>query len=59
MPEIEDEEDEESECGKPCHPQFPCKECAEYWDRMRSEGFWKDNHGWTDKGWSWILTGVK
>lgn len=33
-----------------CDPyKFPCSVCAEYWDRMRDEGFWVDGKGWTDK----------
>ena len=38
-----------SECQKPCLPDSDCEECAEYWDRMRTEGFWVDGQGWTDK----------
>lgn len=38
------------ECGCPCPPDIPCQGCAEYWDRMRHEGYWKDATGWTDKG---------
>ena len=39
------------ECQKPCHPDFGCRECAEYWARMAHEGFWdSEKHCWTDKG---------
>ena len=38
-----------SECQKPCSPDSGCEECAEYWDRMRREGFWVDGQGWTNK----------
>ena len=37
------------ECRKPCPPDEACEECAGYWERMRSEGFWIDGQGWTDK----------
>jgi hypothetical protein len=38
------------DCSKPCHPNADCPICAEYWDRMRREGFWQDGKGWTEKG---------
>ncbi|MFA6358616.1 MAG: hypothetical protein WCY09_08180 [Candidatus Omnitrophota bacterium] len=41
--------EEESNCQNPCHPDDNCPECQDYWDRMRSEGLWK-NGGWTDRG---------
>jgi len=42
---------DETECGKPCPPDNPCDECAEYWQRMIHEGYWdKDKHEWTAKG---------
>ena len=37
-------------CQDPCPPEDPCEACAEYWDRMRKEGFWVDARGWTCKG---------
>ena len=40
-------------CGKPCPPDKPCDECAEYWHQMEKEGYWKN--GWTDKGWREII----
>jgi len=39
----------EQSCEKPCHPDSGCPICAEYWDRMRHEEFWKDGSGWTEK----------
>lgn len=39
----------ESSCGKPCEPSNACDECADYWHRMRSEGFWIGGQGWTNK----------
>jgi hypothetical protein len=40
------------ECGKPCPPENPCDDCAEYWHRMEVEGYWDhNNHRWTEKGW--------
>ena len=45
--------EEESDCGKPCDPTNPCDECAEYWQRMKAEGYW-DGHSWTPKGWKEI-----
>ena len=47
----QDEPEEESQCLRPCPPEVPCEECADYWDRMRAEGFWVNGKGWTDKGW--------
>lgn len=41
-------------CSNPCDPSDPCEECAEYWDRMRREGFWTDGR-WTEKGWREIM----
>ena len=40
---------ETTECEAPCHPDTCCDECAGYWDRMRDEGFWTDDKGWTAK----------
>lgn len=40
----------EKGCKQPCDPVSGCDECAEYWDRMRAEGFWVDGSGWTDCG---------
>ena len=45
-----DELEKPRECGKPCPPDDTCDECAEYWQRMKSEGYWRDGR-WTDKGW--------
>jgi hypothetical protein len=36
-------------CGRPCPPDHQCEECAEYWQRMVSEGLWDPERGWTDK----------
>ena len=47
------------DCGNPCSPDVTCDECEEYWNRMRVEGYWTDNNGWTNKGWQEILKGVK
>ena len=44
------EDDEDQECREPCPSHDPCDECAEYWQRMRDEGYWDDMHGWMDKG---------
>jgi hypothetical protein len=45
----------ESECQCPCDPATDCPECAAYWDRMVSEGYWDaEHHRWTDKGWKEI-----
>jgi len=41
-------DEDENECGKPCPPWDTCEECAEYWQRMKQEGYWKDGR-WTDK----------
>jgi len=46
---------EEDECREPCPPTSACDECADYWERMRSEGLWDDSIGWTDRGWREIL----
>lgn len=54
MSDIEQEAqtEEESTCGRPCDPNSPCDECADYWNRMVTEGYWnRDKHQWTDKGW--------
>ena len=55
----------EVECGCPCDPRKGCDECAEYWSRMRREGFWIDDlnaknseKGWTQKAlreWSKVI----
>ena len=59
MTDIEEleEEVEEEECQKPCPPNQACDGCAPYWERMRKEGFWDDNIGWTLKGWREIIKG--
>jgi len=47
-----DEEAEQSpNCGRPCPPERgePCDDCREYWQRMRREGYWTDDGGWTEK----------
>lgn len=44
------DDDESNDCQKPCDPQTRCPYCADYWERMRVEGFWNDTTGWTDKG---------
>ena len=48
---MEEIEDEKVQCQEPCNPALnqPC--CIDYWERMRVEGYWDDNKGWTDKGW--------
>ena len=47
-----DEPEEEFECGRPCDPVDPCKECEGYWARMVHEGYWnKERHMRTNKGW--------
>lgn len=33
----------------PCPPEAHCPKCAPYWARMREEGFWDEDEGWTDK----------
>lgn len=44
-------ETEDVECGKPCPPDNPCDECADYWHRMTNEGLWNSvNHEWTNRG---------
>jgi|GEM_PF-3753825 len=47
--------EERDECREPCPPTSACNECADYWERMRSEGLWDDSSGWTDRGWREIL----
>lgn len=38
-------------CGQPCPPNNACDECAEYWQRMKEEGFWDAKKNcWTEKG---------
>lgn len=45
---------DDHKCGCPCDPRDGCDECAEYWERMRDEGFWIDGKGWTNKAvWEW------
>lgn len=52
----EKQEPEEPECQRPCDPDLNTECCAEYWQRMESEGFWnRRGHRWTDKGWREIL----
>jgi hypothetical protein len=52
---MSEHDEEETECGKPCPPENPCDECAEYWQRMEREGYWdRDKHKWTEKGWKEI-----
>lgn len=46
-----------SVCGNPCSPDNACDACIEYWHRMRSEGYWEDGVGWTDKLWRETLRG--
>ena len=41
---------EENDCQKPCDPATSCPYCADYWERMRAEGYWIDGKGWTNKG---------
>lgn len=45
-----DDNDEQSDCGKPCDPALGNECCAGYWERMRNEGYWIDGKGWTNKG---------
>ena len=45
-----DDGTEDLECRNPCPPDDACDECADYWHRMRDEGFWDNQRGWTDKG---------
>ena len=43
--------DEESTCGRPCHPDNACDECAGYWHEMEAGGYWDgERKCWTDKG---------
>lgn len=51
MSETNDENnDSESQCGKPCDPESGCEECKEYWERMVREGLWnREEHKWTEK----------
>ena len=42
--------EEEIDCQEPCAPDSGCALCADYWERMRSEGFWIDESGWTEAG---------
>lgn len=50
------DESDETECGRPCAPEAACDECAEYWHRMQTEGYWdRERHRWTDKGWREIM----
>ena len=52
---IDIDDDQASKCSQPCDPDSGCSDCAEYWDRMVSEGYWdRDRHRWTDKGWKEI-----
>ena len=34
-------------CDEPCDPALGCDLCADYWSRMRDQGYWKDGAGWT------------
>ena len=43
------DDENSSQCDRPCPADDPCEECADYWNRMRKEGFWKDGVGWTNK----------
>jgi len=45
-----DPEEEEGGCGRPCHPNQACDECAPYWQRMIREGYWDPRGKWTNKG---------
>jgi len=43
-------------CSMKCinHPgskaSLECPNCKPFWQRMRDEGFWVDDDGWTEKG---------
>lgn len=51
----EQQQNEESGCGKPCDPNSPCDECVGYWQTMVNQGLWDmEKHRWTDKGWASI-----
>jgi hypothetical protein len=53
-------DDDESQCRNPCDPTDNCPECADYWERMRQEGFWDEHaHRWTERGWRDILKFAK
>lgn len=43
-------EDDDNECQKPCPPSVQCEFCDNYWDEMKQLGYWRDDIGWTDKG---------
>jgi hypothetical protein len=47
---LEVSEEDELDCRKPCDPNVGCGVCADYWARMRRQGFWKDGVGWTEAG---------
>lgn len=40
--------DEDGPCW-PCPAEARCPRCHPYWQRMRDEGFWDDDEGWTEK----------
>lgn len=51
-------DEEEFSCGKPCHPNRACDQCAGYWEQMINDGMWDKERGmWTDKGWREVLKG--
>lgn len=37
-------------CSNPCPPDNACDECLEYWARLRREGYWTPERGWTVEG---------
>ena len=53
---MNDDEELEDTCGKPCDPDLHTECCAEYWARMEREGFWNQaEHRWTSEGWREIV----
>ena len=53
-------DEDESACWQPCHPDSDCEECAEYWHRMVTEGYWnKERREWTGKGMRQIIKDCK
>lgn len=47
---IEQADEDDDDCGRPCDPKLHTDCCAEYWQRMEAEGYW-DGQRWTEKGW--------